>query len=325
MNWRVFISRKIPQAGIDRLEQAGLTVDVYPEDRVIPRKEFLNGRSKYDALLSVLTESIDQELIDHALRLKIVANYAVGYNNIDIAACTRKKIAVTNTPDVLTDTTADLTFTLILAVAKRIIEGDRMVRSGNFFGWNPMLLLGSEVSGKTLGIIGAGRIGSALAARAHGFNMRILYHDKKNNPQLESDFQAEFTSIDDLLRYSDFVSLHVPLNDDTKHMIDGQRLKQMKKDAFLINTSRGPVIDEEALVAALANRTIAGAGLDVFENEPALAADLEKLPNTVLLPHIGSATVETRDKMALMAAENIIKMANNKVPPNILNKEIFST
>jgi len=259
-----------------------------------------------------------------AEELKIVANYAVGYNNIDIPACTKRKIAVTNTPDVLTDTTADLTFTLMLSVAKRIIEGDNMVRTNNFKGWNPMLLLGSDVSGKTLGILGAGRIGSAMAVRAHGFNMQLLYHDTTRNGNIESNYQAKYVSLDELLNRSDFVTLHIPLNENTTHIINADRLKKMKNTAFLINTSRGPVIDEQALVSALKNKEIAGAGLDVFEDEPVLAPGLAELSNTVLLPHIGSATVETRDKMALMAADNIVNMAQNKIPPNILNKEIFN-
>jgi glyoxylate reductase len=325
MSWRVFVSRKIPNAGIEYLENAGLKVDVYPEDRIIPREELLQRIPDYDALLSVLTEIVNNELLTNAKKLKIVANYAVGYNNIDVNACTKKKIAVTNTPDVLTDTTADLTFTLLLSVAKRIVEGDNMVRTDNFKGWNPMLLLGSDVSGKTLGILGAGRIGSAMAARAHGFNMQILYHDTTRNKKIESNYKAGYVSFDELLNLSDFVSLHVPLNKDTTHLINEKRLKQMKNTAFLINTSRGPVVDEQALVSALKNKEIAGAGLDVFENEPALAPGLAELPNTVLLPHIGSATVETRDKMALMAAKNIVNMAQNKIPPNILNKEIFTS
>lgn len=325
MNWRVFVSRKIPKAGIEFLENAGLKVDVYPEDRVIPREKLLSIIPDYDALLSVLTEVVDDELLTKATKLKIIANYAVGYNNIDVPACTKKKIAVTNTPDVLTDTTADLTFTLMLSVAKRIVEGDNMVRTNNFKGWNPMLLLGSDVSGKTLGILGAGRIGSAMAARANGFNMQILYHDTIRNGNIESKYQTKYVSFDELLNRSDFVSLHVPLNENTTHIINADRLRQMKNTAFLINTSRGPVIDEKALVSALKNKVIAGAGLDVFEEEPALTSGLAELSNTVLLPHIGSATVETRNKMALMAAENIVKMAQNKIPPNILNKEIFDS
>jgi len=324
MSWNVFVSRKIPQAGIEYLENAGLKVDVYPEDQVIPREELLRRISDYDALLSVLTEVVDDELLTMAEELKIVANYAVGYNNIDIPACTKRKIAVTNTPDVLTDTTADLTFTLMLSVAKRIIEGDNMVRTNNFKGWNPMLLLGSDVSGKTLGILGAGRIGSAMAVRAHGFNMQLLYHDTTRNGNIESNYQAKYVSLDELLNRSDFVTLHIPLNENTTHIINADRLKKMKNTAFLINTSRGPVIDEQALVSALKNKEIAGAGLDVFEDEPVLAPGLAELSNTVLLPHIGSATVETRDKMALMAADNIVNMAQNKIPPNILNKEIFN-
>ena len=324
MSWKVFISRRIPEPGIRYLEEAGLEVEVYAKDQAIPRKELLEMIPLYDALLSVLTEQVDEKLLEKAGRLKIVANYAVGYNNIDIAACTQRGIAVTNTPEVLTAATADLAFTLILAVAKRIVEGDNMTRSGNFKGWGPLLLLGSDVSGKTLGIIGAGRIGSAVARRATGFDMKILYHDTKQNSELEKKGDAKFVSLDELLEKSDFISLHVPFNENTRHLINMNRLRQMKTGAYLINTSRGPVVDENALVTALKEKIIAGAGLDVFEEEPLLAPGLTELPNTVLLPHIASATVETRTKMALMAAENIISMAQGKIPPNILNKEIFT-
>ena len=325
MSWRVFVSRMIPEAGIEHLKRAGMHVDVYSRDHAVPRKEFFTRAAGCDALLTVLTEQIDSELLSHAVRLKIVANYAVGYNNIDIAACTTQKIAVTNTPDVLTETTADLTFGLIISVAKRIAEGDQMIRNGRFSGWSPLLLLGSDVSGKILGIIGAGRIGSAVAARARGFNMQILYHDTKQNMDIETSYGAKMVPLDDLLGKSDFISIHVPLSEKTRHLINAQKLLLMKKTAYLINTSRGPVIDEAALVSALKERRIAGAGLDVFENEPRLAPGLSDLSNTVLLPHIGSATVETRTRMAMMAAENIIEMAQGKIPANIVNKEIFST
>jgi len=324
MSWKVFVSRRIPEPGIRYLEDAGLEVEVNAKDQAVPRKELLEMIPQYDALLSVLTETVDEELLEKAGKLKIVANYAVGYNNIDIAACTKRRIAVTNTPEVLTAATADLAFTLILAVAKRIVEGDNMTRSGNFKGWGPLLLLGSEVSGKTLGIIGAGRIGSAVARRATGFDMKILYHDTKQNNESEKKCDAKFVSLDELLEKSDFISLHVPLNENTRHLINMSRLRQMKPGAYLINTSRGPVVDENALVTALREKIIAGAGLDVFEEEPLLAQGLTELPNTVLLPHIASATVETRTKMALMAAENIISIAQGKIPLNILNKEIFT-
>ena len=325
MSWKVFVSRRIPEPSIRYLKDAGLEVEVYAKDQAVPRNELLEMIPLYDALLSVLTEQVDEELLEKAGRLKIVANYAVGYNNIDIAACTQRGIAVTNTPEVLTAATADLAFTLILAVAKRIVEGDNMTRSGNFKGWGPLLLLGSEVSGKTLGIIGAGRIGSTVAGRATGFDMKILYHDTKQNSELENKCDAKFVSLDELLEKSDFISLHVPLNENTRHLINMNRLRQMKTSAYLINASRGPVVDENALVTALKEKIIAGAGLDVFEGEPLLAPGLTNLPNTVLLPHIASATVETRTKMALMAAENIINMAQGKIPPNILNTEIFTS
>jgi glyoxylate reductase len=323
MSWRVFISRRIPEAGIKYLRKAGHKVDIYPQEQAIPRRELLETIHQYDALLPVLTEQIDEELLGRAKRLKIVANYAVGYNNIDVAACTSKNIAVTNTPDVLTEATADLTFGLLLGVAKRMIEGDNLTRSGKFAGWGPLMLLGSDVSRKTLGVIGAGRIGSAVIQRAGGFDMKILYTDTQPRPDIEDKFNAKFVSLDELLNESDFVTIHVPLSRETYHLIDANRLNQMKESAYLINTSRGPVVDERALLNALKEKRIAGAGLDVYENEPALAPGLARLTNTVLLPHIASATVETRNKMALMAAENIIKMAQGEIPPNLVNKDLY--
>ncbi len=323
MNWKVLVSRIIPESGIESLKHAGFDVDVYTEDRPIPRKELIRKIPAYDALLAVLTEKVDRELLDVAGNLKIVANYAVGYNNIDVEACSQNHVAVTNTPGVLTESTADLTFTLILAVAKRIVEGDRLTRSGHFKGWSPLLLLGSDITGKTLGIIGAGRIGTAVAARAAGFDMPVLYHDTKNNEILDTRYKARLVSMDELLSHSDFISIHVPLTGKTNHMISTEEFAKMKPQAYLINTARGPIVDENALVQALRNKQIAGAALDVFENEPRLADGLAQFSNTVLVPHIGSATVETRTKMALMAAENIIKMSQGKMPPNILNREIF--
>jgi len=307
MSWNVFISRRIPEAGIEYLKNAGMKVDVYPHDQAIPRKDLLNRIHKYDALLAVLTEQVDQELLAAAKQLKIVANYAVGYNNIDVAACSQKGIAVSNTPGVLTEATADLTFALILGVAKRILEGDEMTRSGKFSGWGPLLLLGSDVSGKTLGVIGAGRIGSALIQRAAGFDMKIVYTDTRRKYDIEEKFGAKFMSLDELLEKSDFVTIHVPLNEETHHLIDEKRLRQMKKSAYLINTARGPIVDPDALYAALKTGQIASAALDVTDPEPIPANHkLLSLPNLIVAPHIASATVTSRTQMAMMAVQNLV-------------------
>jgi glyoxylate reductase len=256
--------------------------------------------------------------------LKIVANNAVGFNNIDLAAATRLKIAATNTPDVLTDTTADLAFSLILGVARRIAEADRFVRAGKWVGWTPGLMIGSDVHGKTLGIVGLGRIGSAVARRGQGFNMKIVYNDiRRLDPAIEQQHQLQFFPLRELLKTADFVTLHVPLAPDTKHLIGQKELQLMKKSAFLINASRGPVVDEKALVEALRSGSIAGAGLDVFEAEPKVTPELLKMENTLLVPHVGSATDETREKMALVAVNNLLAVIRGEVPPNILNPEIY--
>jgi glyoxylate reductase len=323
MKWKVFITRKIPSIGIDLLTEAGMRIEVYPHDNPIPESVLLEKIADCDALLCLLTDSISSRTIEVAERLKIIANYAVGYNNIDLPAASRRGIVVTNTPDVLTEATADLAFALILACARRIIEGDQIMRAGNFTGWSPQMLLGAEVYGRTIGIIGAGRIGTALAKRAYGFGMTILYSDTIPNRLMEEKFQARQTELEQVIRQSDFISLHVPLTAGTYHLIDEQRLMQMKPSAFLINTSRGAVIDEAALVRALKKNVIAGAGLDVYEQEPLLADDLNRLEHVVLLPHLGSATVQTRNKMAELAAKNIISLAVEKHAPNAVNLNLI--
>ena len=254
----------------------------------------------------------------------MIANMGVGYNHIDIAAATRRGIPVSNTPGVLTDATADLAFTLILAVARRVVEGDRRVREGKFKLWAPFLFLGREVSGKTLGIVGFGRIGRAVARRAAGFGMRVLYHNRSRlTPAEERESPAEYADLNTLLAQADFVSLHVPLSGETRHLIGAAELSRMKPTAYLINTARGPVVDEVALLATLQRGMIAGAGLDVYENEPALTPGLADLPNVVLLPHVGSATLETRTAMAAMAARNLIAGLDGQRPPNLVNPEVL--
>ena len=319
---KIFVTRKIPQPGLDLLKKH-YTVEVNPFDRALSKTEIMNGVQGKDGLLCLLTDPIDAEVIAVEPKLKMIASYAVGYDNIDIVAATKRKIPVSNTPDVLTETTAELAWALLFAVSRRIIEADAFTRDGKFTGWAPMLMLGQDVSHKTLGIIGTGRIGTAFALKSKGFDMKILYADKQKNQQLEDELGAKRVTVEILLKESDFVSLHVPLTKETQFLIDEQHLQLMKKTAILINTSRGPIIRETALVKALRQHWIFGAGLDVYEKEPELSEELKTLPNVILLPHVGSATLETRIKMALMAAKNMIAGLNDDVPPNCVNKEVF--
>jgi len=323
MTHKVFITRQIPQPGIDLLLENGFEVEVFSEEKPIPNKVLLEKIKNLDALLPLLTDPVSKEVIENSDKLKIIANYAAGFNNIDLEAATVRKIVVTNTPGVLTEATADLTWALIMAVSKRIVEGDAYTRAGKFNGWGPLLFLGSEVNGKTLGIVGAGRIGSAVAQRAFGFKMNILYTDKKINDKIENKLNGKNVKLDELLKNSDFISLHVPLTEKTFHLIDKEEFQKMKNTAFIINTSRGPVVNESALVKALQLNQIAGAGLDVYENEPEFKEELNQLKNTVLLPHIGSATLETRTKMAIIAAKNIISYFKGIRPLNIINPEVL--
>jgi glyoxylate reductase len=323
MKPKVLVSRKIQEGPLSLLKEHA-EVMVNPEDRAMTPEEFsaiLPGRV---GLLAAGSDSISGKILEAGRDLKIVANNAVGFNNIDLAAATRLKIAATNTPEVLTDTTADLAFALMLGVARRMGEAERFVRAGKWVGWHPNLLLGSDVHGKALGVIGLGRIGSAVAKRALGFNMGIFYNDiRKIESGLVDMLRAEFLPLKELLAKSDFVTLHVPLNPQTTHLIGREELRLMKKTAFLINASRGPVVDEIALVEALQSGRIAGAGLDVFEKEPRVTPELLKMENVFLVPHIGSATSATREKMALVAVKNILAVLRGESPPNILNPEIY--
>ncbi len=323
MKPKIYITRMLPRAGLDLLAEE-YEVEVNPHDRVATREELAAGIKGKDALLSLLTDTVDAEVMDAEPRLKVIANYAVGFNNIDVAAATERGILVTNTPGVLTETTADLAFALLMACARRVVEADGFMRAGKYEGWGPMLFLGRDIHGKTLGIVGFGRIGQAMAQRGAGFNMKILYHDAIRAPEeLEKAYNAEYRELPDLLRESDFVSLHVPLAESTHHLIGDAQLELMKTTAILINTSRGPVIDERALVRALAEGLISGAGLDVFEREPEFEPGLAKLANVVIVPHIASASVETRTRMATMAAENACAVMRGEMPPNIVNPEVW--
>jgi glyoxylate reductase len=273
-----------------------------------------------DGLLCMITDKVDPDLLAHAAALKMIANYGVGYDNIDVPAATKRKIPVSNTPGVLTDATADLAMALILGAGRKIVAGDAKTRRGDFKFWSPMHFLGREVTGKTLGLIGLGRIGEAVAKRAAGFNMRMVYTTRRQLPQEDEDrLHVSYLSLTDLLHQADYISLHVPLTPDTRHLIGQSELSQMKSSAYLINTSRGPVIDESALVQSLRTDRIAGAGLDVYENEPVLTPGLTDLENVILLPHVGSATIETRTRMAELAVDNLLAGLAGEQPPNCLN------
>ncbi len=318
---KIYVTRKIPDAGIKKLKGKGYEVDINPEDRNLKPEELVAAlkAKSYDAVLCLLTDKIDASVFDAASTAKIFANYAVGYNNIDVKEAEKRKIFISNTPGVLTESVAEHTIALIFSIAKRIVEADQFMRDGKFIGWEPMLFLGDDLLGKKLGLVGLGRIGAEVAKRMHdGFEMEILYYDVARNEELEKKYHVKYVDLEMLLKESDFVSIHVPLLPETKHLIGEKQFKLMKKTAYLINTSRGPVVDEVALVEALKTGEIRGAGLDVYENEPKAAPGLVELPNTVLTPHTASATIETRSKMSEMAADNIIATLEGKTPPNLV-------
>jgi lactate dehydrogenase-like 2-hydroxyacid dehydrogenase len=320
----IFVTQLIPQAGLEILRRAHPDYRINAEERVLARGELLENIRGADALLALLTDKIDAKVLDAAgPQLRIVANMAVGYDNVDVQAASQRGVMVTNTPGVLTDATADHAWALLFAVARRVPESERYLRAGKFKGWGPLLFLGGAVTGSTLGIVGAGRIGCAMALKSRGFNMRVLYADKSPKPQLEAETGARRVELEELLRESDFVSLHVPLLPDTVHLIHTGSLRLMKQTAYLINTGRGPLVDEAALAGALKNGIIAGAALDVYEHEPAVHPELLELENVVLTPHTASATIESRSKMAIMAAENLIAGLAGQKPPNLVNPQVF--
>lgn len=320
----IFVTRRLPQPPLDRLAEV-FDVSINPDNRVLSKREVMDGVQGKDALLCLLTDAIDAEVMDAEPNLRVLSNYAVGYNNIDVEAATERKLPVTNTPGVLTDTSADLAFALILASARRIAEGDAFTRAGKFDGWGPLMMLGYDVYGKTLGILGMGRIGTAVAKRAQGFDMRVLYTNRSDRPEAEQKYNAQKVDLETLLRESDYLSVHVPMSDETRHMIGAEQLAAMKPTAFLINTARGPIVDEAALVEALRSGEIAGAGLDVYEEEPALAPGLAECENAVLIPHLGSATIETRTKMAQLAVENAIAVIEGRRPAHLVNPEVLDS
>ena len=319
---KIFVTRKIPEPGLDLLRKEH-EIEIFPYDRVPTKKEIINGIKGKDGLLCLLTDQIDKDVINSEPNLKVIASYAVGYDNIDVKAATKRSIPVSNTPGVLTDTTAEMAWALLFSVARRTVEGDSFTREGKYKGWGPLLMLGQDVTNKTLGIIGAGRIGTAFALKSKGFSMKVIYADGKTNPTLEKEVGAKKVEFHEVIKKSDFISLHVPLLPSTHHFIGEKELQMMKKTAILINTSRGPVVDEKALVKALKEKWIFGAGLDVYEHEPEITEELKKLNNVVLQPHSASATYETRTKMAIIAAENMLAGLKGEVPPNCVNKEVF--
>lgn len=322
----ILVTAMLPDAGMALLHEY-CTVTGPENGRHLSREELIGKIKNKAGLICLLSDCIDKELLDRASSMQVIANYAVGYNNIDIEEASKHGIAVTNTPGVLTDSTADLTMTLILGIARRIVEADAFLRAGSFTGWSPRLMLGSDVYKKTLGIIGFGRIGQAVAQRAKGFGMHILYHEPvPKDHVIERKYEAIFCDLPTLLSEADFVSLHVPLNKDTIHMISDHEFSYMKPGAFLINVARGPVVDEKALIRALRNETISGCALDVYEHEPHVAQELVSMKNTILVPHIGSATMETRVCMAIMTAESVISVViKGERPEHIVNPGIYKT
>jgi glyoxylate reductase len=315
---RVFVSYRFPEAALARIKEK-FDVSVNEEQRLLSKEELSARVVDVDALVC-LGNRVDRDVIDAGKKLKIVANYGVGYNNIDAEYAAKKQVMVTNTPGVLTETTADLTWAILMAIARRIVEADRFTKSGRFAGFDPYRLLGTDVHGKTLGIVGLGRIGQAVAKRSLGFDMKVLYFGvRRKDTETEQCYGATYVALDTLLQESDFVTLHVPLTESTHHLIGKDKLALMKPTAFLINASRGAVVDEQALVEFLKERKIAGAALDVYEKEPQLSPGLSELDNVVLIPHLGSATMQTRNAMAQIVADNVIAALHGERPPNLVN------
>lgn len=322
--WNVYVTNEIPEPALDMLAEY-CDIEVNRSGQVLSKAQLLEKVKGRDAVLSLLTDPIDAEVMDAAKGAKIFANYAVGFNNIDIPSATERGVMVSNTPGVLTDTTAEMAWAFLFSVARRVVESDKYTRMGKFEGWGPLLFLGQDVFHKTVGVIGAGRIGLSFAKRAKAFDMKVLYSDVAANPQFEQETGGQYVSLETLLQESDFVSIHTPLLPETFHLISEKELKLMKKTAILINTSRGPIVDELALVKALQAGDIWGAGLDVYEFEPDLVEGLKELNNAILCPHIASATIDTRTKMGIIAVSNILAGMRGELPPNCLNPEVYES
>jgi len=321
---RIYVTRMLPERGLNVIKQH-FDAEVWPEYAPPPKSTIIEKARNCDALASLLSDKIDAEVFNAAPKLKIVSQLAVGFDNIDIPEATKHGIYVTNTPEVLTDTTADFAWALLMALARRVVEADRYVRGGQWkVAWHPAMFTGRDIYNATIGIVGAGRIGYAVAKRAKGFNMKILFYDVIPRPEMEKELGAKKVDLDTLLRESDFVTIHVPLMKETHHLINADRLRLMKKTAYLINNARGPVIDEKALYDALKQGRIAGAGLDVFEQESTpIDNPLLKLDNIVVAPHISSASLETRSKMSEMVADNLVAFFQGKQPPNLVNPDVM--
>lgn len=321
--YKIFVTRPIPEAGI-RLLQNNFFVTVRKSTEIISRSELDAAASKHDAILCLLTDHIDGAFLKKHKHLLAIANYAVGFDNINVDVATHLGIPVMNTPDVLDDAVAEHTFALLFAVSRHVVEADAFTRAGKYTGWQPLMYLGAQLFGKTLGIVGLGRIGMGVAKRAaQGFNMHILYTNLRPDPVFERHYNAKFVSFEKLLKESDFVSLHVPLLPSTTHLMDAKQLKMMKKTAYLINTSRGPVVNEKALYKALKKHQIAGAGIDVFEREPKLTPGLNRLDNIVMTPHIASATVEARTAMSVLAAQGLVDTLSRRKPDHLVDLAVW--
>ncbi|HEU5300517.1 MAG TPA: D-glycerate dehydrogenase [bacterium] len=321
---RVYVCRALPDPAL-AIVRAVADVRLWErEDVPPPRDVLLREIAECEGVLTLLTDRVDEEFLSRSPRLRVVANMAVGFDNIDVPAATRARVVVTNTPDVLTETTADFAFTLILAAARRLVEADAFTRAGNWKTWSPMLLAGQDVHHATLGLVGLGRIGSAVARRAKGFEMRVIYYDPVRRQDLESQLGIEFRAMDEVLKSADIISVHVPLMAETRHLIGREQFKMMKRSAVFVNAARGPIVDQAALAEALRTRTIYAAGIDVFEQEPVSAGDpLLSLENVVVAPHIASASIPTRTRMATLAAENVAAVLQGKRPPTPVNPEIL--
>lgn len=322
---KIFVSRSFPGTALDSLKNSGHEVEISPFDRPLSPEELLNHARGVDALLSFLTDKIDGEVMDAiGPQLKIVSNYAVGFDNIDVPAATQRNIVVANTPcDEVNEAVAEHTWALLLSLARRITEADEATKRGAYHGWEPGIFLGSGIRGKTLGIIGLGRIGEMVAKRAKGFEMNVLYNKRSPDEKAEAELGVHFADLDTLLSQSDFVSLHAPLTDETRHMMNHDRFSKMKNGSFIINTARGPMIDEYALTEALRNGKLAGAGLDVFDAEPNVNPELVGMENVILTPHIASATLDAREKMGQLATGAILSVASNNKPENIVNADVW--
>ncbi len=320
---RVFLCSRIPEKAEKYIKERS-RLEIHPSEELISRRKLLKAVRDVDALIPTVSDPIDDKVMDAAPRLRVIANYGVGYNNVDLHAASARGIPVTNTPEVLNETTADLTFTLILTASRRVGEGERFLRAGKWKGWKPTQLLGLDVYGKTLGVLGMGRIGKAVARRARGFGMKVIYYDEFRPPaKVERELGVRYAPFKSLLRNADIVTVHTPLLPKTRHLMGAAEFRQMKRTAVLVNAARGPIVNEKALARALATGQIAAAGIDVYEHEPDVEPSLMKLENAVLLPHLGSASLETRVAMGMVAARNCFAALAGRKPPNLVNAEVW--